>query len=419
MSERAETTALGTAATGASMTANSALRAAAIGIKMMLIIAIAAWLDPSELGIYGLIVATTGLTTYIYGLDFYNFTLREISLANIGGVRHKLRDQFVLFCAIYGLGTMALLVLLPRLGLDPALAAVTPAISVLQHASLEFYRVLVRIERVLEASICLLIRDAAWVPGCLALWLVRGDITLLGVLLFWLAGSMASVVFAVWSLSRFLPASPAPPVDIAWLGRGVRIGLRMLPGTLSLRALFTVDRMIMAVLAPPQVLGAYVFFASLCTAAQGLFDTGVLTYFWPRMLEETRRGDLPARAEAERRLARACYAGGPAVALTSVAAGVIFAQFLPNPAYAQNVELLFFVAAAYMFLTFSSIPHYKLYADGRDTAIVVSNALAVAVFLGVSGLFTLADWELAVPFGLVLACLLMLVLKSLFAGRSG
>jgi O-antigen/teichoic acid export membrane protein len=398
--------------------ANSALRAATIGIKAVLIIALAVWLDPADLGAYGLIAATITLTTYLYGLDFYTFTLREISAGNLGAVRYQIRDQFLLFGAIYGLGTMVLLLLLPRLSLDPALAAMATAIAVLQHASLEFYRVLVRIERTLEASICFLIRDAAWVPACLALWLARGDISLLEVLMFWLAGSAASVGFAIWSLSRLLPLAPAPPVDLVWLGRGVRTGLRMLPGTLSLRALFTVDRMILAVLAPPQVLGAYVFFVSLCAAAQALFETGILPFFWPRLLEAARQGNAPARATAERQLARVCLVGAPAIALASVAAGVVLAGLLPNPAYEQNLELLFFVAAAYMLMTLSNAPHYGLYADGRDIAIVISNALAFAAFLAVAGLLALAGSGLAVPLALVLACLLLALLKRFMARRA-
>lgn len=400
------------------MAANSALRAVTIAIKAVLIIALAVWLEPAELGIYGLIAATITLTTYIYGLDFYTFTLRELSVGNLGAVRYQVRDQFVLFGAIYGLGALVLAVLLPDLGLDPALTAVAAAIAALQHAALEFYRVLVRVERAMEASLCFLIRDAAWVPVCLAVWLARGDIALIEVLLSWLAGSVASVAFAVWSLSRILPAAPARPVDLTWLARGIRTGLRMLPGTLSLRALFTVDRMILALLAPPEVLGAYVFFTSLCGALHGLFETGILPFFWPRLLEAARHGNAAGRMAAERGLARVCLTGGPAVALAAIAAGTVFAGLLPNPAYGQNLELLFFAAATYMFVTLSNIPHYRLYADGRDVAIVLSNALAFAAFLAAAGLLTLAGSGLSVPPALALACVLLLVLKWQLARRA-
>lgn len=408
----------GNPATGAvGLAANSALRAATIGIKAVLIIALAIWLEPGELGIYGLIAATITLTTYLYGLDFYTFTLRELSTGDLSDARFQVRDQFVLFGAVYCLGSLVLVVVLHRFGLDPALIALTAATAVLQHAAIEFYRVLVRIERSIVASICLFVRDAAWVPACLLVWVVRGDVGLFEVLLFWLIGSLLSVAFAARSLLRLLPNAGSRPINWAWLAQGVRTGLRMLPGTISLRGLFTVDRMILALLAPPEVLGAYVFFVSLCGAFSSLFETGLLPFFWPRLLEAVKRDDRAGREAAQRALARVCLIGAPAFAVIAIAVGYGFAQALPNDAYAENLELLLYVAAAYMFLTISNVPHYRLYAEKRDLAIVASNTLAFAGFLAAVGLLALVSKALAVPVALVLACILLLALKLAVSRR--
>ena len=379
--------------------------------------ALAIWLEPAELGVYGLIAATVALAVYIYGLDFYTFTLRELSPNDLRRARFFIRDQFALFGAIYFLGSLVLAGALHFFGLDPALIALTVSISILQHAAIEFYRMLVRIERTITASICLFVRDAVWVPACLLTWLVKGDVGLFEVLLFWLIGSLASVGFSIWSLFRLLPEAQPRPIDLGWVAEGIRTGLRMLPGTLSLRGLFWVDRMVLALLVPPEMLGAYVFFVSLCGAFNGLFESGVLTFFWPRLLEAAKNADASGRLEAQRSLARACLIGAPAFAIAAVAVGYGCAQALPNDAYAQNLDLLFFVAAAYMFMTISNVPHYKLYADKRDLAIVATNALAFVGFLAAAGLLTLTSKTLAVPVALVLACALLLVLKLAVSRR--
>lgn len=399
------------------LTVNSSLRAATIGIKAVLVIALAVWLGPSQLGVYGLIAATVTLTTYIYGLDFYTFTIREISTGNLDDVRFRVRDQFLLFAFIYGVGTVTLLLVLKGFGLGETLIVLTAAIAVLQHAALELYRILVRIERTIAASIGLFLRDAAWVPGCLLIWVYRGEISLQEVLLSWLVGSCFSVAYGGWSLTRVLPHAPSRPIDLAWLRRGLATGLRMLVGTLSLRALFTVDRMILALLAPPEVLGAYVFYTSLCLAFSALFETGVLPYFWPRLLDAAKRADPIARNAAQRALSRVCVIGAPILAIAAILLGVGFANVLPDGSYLSNLNLLFYVVAANMLLLLSNAPHYRLYADNRDTAIVASNTLAFASFLVVCGLLVLTDQSMAVPLALVIACGLLLTVKLAIVRR--
>lgn len=399
--------------------ANTLLRGATIGIRGTLIVGLAVWLDPAELGVFGLIGATIALAIQIYGHDFYVYTVRQLSVAELGDVRYRLRDQFLLFGAIYTVGTVALAALLPLFGLDPALALLTAAIAVFQHVSVELYRVLLRLERTVSASLCFFVRDAAWVPACPLVWWLRGGFGLSDILLLWLAGSIAATGYAAWSVLRATPAAPPRPIDRAWLARGIRTGLRMLPGTLSLRGLFTVDRMIMALVVPPEALGAYVFFASLCTAATGLFESGIMPYFWPRLLEAARTGGTSERVAAERALVRACVIGAPALAVAAVAAGVVLAKLMPHEAYGEHLGFVAWIAAAYFFVTVSNIPHYRLYAANRDLAIVASNGAAFAVFLALAGLLVLAGWVLAVPVALVSASVLLLVFKWAAARHYG
>ena len=398
---------------------NTAVRAATIAIRAALLVGLAVWLPPEELGLFGLIGAAVTICTYLYGLDFYTFSLRELSEAELNEVRHRLRDQFMLFGAIYLIGGAILAALLPSFGIDPALALLVAAIAMFQHAGLELYRVLLRLQQTLAASLSFFIRDAAWVPACPVAWWLTGDLAVSDVLLFWLVGSVAATGLATWLVLRATPAGKPRPVDSAWLKSGIRTGLRMLPGTLSLRGLFTVDRFILALFVPPDAVGAYVFFTSLCMTAVGLFETGVMPYFWPRLLETARSGDRQQQAVAERALAHACFVGAPALAVMTVAAGLVLAGLLPNPTYAAHLEFLLWISAAYMFVTLSNIPHYRLYAARRDLAIVGSNAAAFLIFLALSGALGLAGLKLAVPAGLLVASIMLLVLKSAAARRHG
>jgi O-antigen/teichoic acid export membrane protein len=400
------------------LTANSLLRLASVAIRSLLTLAMAVWLEPSELGLYALVAATLTLTTYLYGLDFQTFTMRELSTADLAGARLRIRDQFALLLIVYALGSIIVAVLLRQFGLNPKLIALVVPMAVLQHVTLEFYRILTRLGRTVAGTLVLLIRDAAWVPVCLLTALLTGGLSLTGLLIFWLIGSVASLIYGAWLLIGWLPASARTPIDMAWLAAGLRSGLRMLVGTLSMVALFNVDRMIFAKLASPDELGAYAFFAMGCSSIQGLFETAVLPSFWAPLLQAAKEGDDSAYRVAQRKLARACLIGAVAGAFITAVGLTILTWFLPHPAYAANVRLLYYIAAAYSLLTLANIPHYRLFAARRDSLVVTANMAAFATFLILIALLINVDRLTAVPLALALACATLFAVKWIMARRA-
>ena len=378
----------------------------------------AIWLEPSQVGLYALVAATLTLTTYFYGLDFQTFSMRELSTSDLAGARFRVRDQFSMLLIVYAVGSSITVVLLKQFGLAPQLIALVVPMAAAQHATLEFYRILTRLGRTIAGAIVLLIRDAAWVPVCLLTKFVTGELSLAGVLIFWLAGSLASVIYGGGLLLRWLPRSERRSIDLVWLVAGLRTGLRMLWGTLSVVALFSVDRMLFAKLASPDELGAYAFFALGCSSVQGLFETAILPSFWSPLLQATKEGDAHACREAELKLDRACLIGGFAGGAVTVAGLTVLARILPHPAYARNLYLLYYLAAAYSLLTLTNIPHYRLFAARRDSRIVAANVIAFAIFLLLIPLLITFDRLIAVPFSLALACATLFSLKWVMARHS-
>lgn len=57
---------------------NVGLRGMTLVSKFLLIFFLAVFLEPQELGLYGLIIATIGYSLYPLGSDFYAFTTREL-----------------------------------------------------------------------------------------------------------------------------------------------------------------------------------------------------------------------------------------------------------------------------------------------------------------------------------------------------
>jgi len=399
------------------LTGNSLLRLASVALRSILTLAMAVWMQPSELGLYALIAATLTLATYFYGLDFQTFTMRELSRNDLADARLRLRDQFLMLLFIYAIASVILGLLLQQFGLEPRVIALVVPTAVVQHGSLELYRILTRLGRPIAGTLVLLIRDSAWVPLCLSVKLLTGDLSLVNVLVFWLIGSLASVLYGVTLLIGWLPASERRSIDLAWLAAGLRTGLRMLAGTLSLVALFSVDRMIFAKLASPDQLGAYGFFSMGCSSVQGLFETAVLPSFWAPLLQAKKEGAGLAYRHAQQKLARVCLVGAIVGGVVTAVGITILTWFLPHPAYAANVHLLYYIAAAYSLLTLANIPHYRLYAAKRDTLIVTGDVTAFVTFLVLVALLINFDRLTAVPMALALSCALLFAIKAAMARR--
>ena len=400
------------------LTGNSALRLFSVGLRALMTLAMAVWLQPSELGVYAIVAATLTLTTYLYGLDFQSFSMRELSSTDLAGARRRVRDQFALLVVIYALGSGVLALVLTQFGVEPKLIALVVPMAVLQHATLEFYRIFTRLGRPIAGTIVLLIRDAAWVPLCMLAKLVTGQLTLTTLLVFWLLGCLAGALFGAILIVHWLPPSKRSPVDLAWLASGLRTGLRMLAGTLSVVALFTVDRMIFGAIASSEQMGAYALFALGCASVQGLFETAILPAYWAPLLQAKKENDAAAYGRAERHLTRACLIAGFVVGPLSAAALTVLAWLLPHRAYAENLHLLYYIAAAYSLLAMSNIPHYRLFAARLDSRIVTVNVTAFIAFLVLSALLVRIDRAIAVPLALALACATLLVGKGLMVRQA-
>ena len=80
---------------------NITLRGVTLGCRFLLIFFLARFLEPAQLGLYGLLTATIGYSLYLLGFDFYTFTTREI----LKRERHEwgglLKDQGALSLVLY------------------------------------------------------------------------------------------------------------------------------------------------------------------------------------------------------------------------------------------------------------------------------------------------------------------------------
>ena len=81
--------------------------------------------------------------------------------------------------------------------------------------------------------------------------------------------------------------------------------------------------------------------------------------------------------------------------------------------YVAQIDLYYWVLAAAIAYSLAMVPHYALYAMRRDRPIIVSHVVGLVVFIIATLALTHVSRPYAVPMGVLLGMLVVLIWKSL------
>lgn len=393
---------------------NLSLRSSTLLAKFVLVFFLAYYLDPMDVAVYGLTVATISYSLYALGFDFYTYSTRELLALDPSRWAGLLRDQGVFFALAY-------LIVLPTLslvfitGLLPwQIAPWFFMLVVLEHLGQEINRLLVAISRPLLASTALFLRAGLWVMGvALAFWLWPATRSLESVFLAWSCGASAACLLGAVGLYRLDRVSPRRNVDWLWIRRGIQVALPFVVATLAVRGVFTLDRYWVREVAGVEVLAAYVLFTGVANAVMAFLEAGVFVFLYPKLILAVTRNDRNGFRQCMQMLLYQTL--GVTLALGVLAALLIHPvlAWLDKPVYEANIPLLYVLLSAVAINAASMVPHYGLYAMSRDRHIIGSHILTLLVFVLLA--YTLTRWTVAygVPLALCGALGVMLTYKTI------
>lgn len=392
--------------------ANVLLRGLTLACRLLLVLLLARYLLPADLGRFGLLAAAVSYALYLVGLDFYTYSTREAAgrpLAEWGGA---LKAQGLLVLLLY-LGFLPLLAFAVARGWLPApLAGWFLALLVLEHLNQEAGRLLVIAGAPLAGSVAYFLRAGIWVPLVAVLMAVDPSLRRLEVvLLAWGIGGGLALVVAVVLLRRLGVSGWGAGVDWTWLRRGLAVALPLLVGTLALRAMLTLDRYWLAALSSLEVVGAYVMFAGIAQTVVLFLDAAVFSFAYPGLIRAYRAGDAADFRRGLRRLLwhTVLLTGGFAVAALLLVHPLL--DVLDNPFYAGQLALFHWAVLYSTLYALGMVPHFALYAQGHDRPLLQAHLLGLAVFATTTALLAGEMAALAVPSGLALAFLVVLAWK--------
>jgi O-antigen/teichoic acid export membrane protein len=398
---------------------NVFLRLAATGSRFLLLLTLARFLPPADVGRYGIVLSTVLLGVSFLGAEFHAYSTRELLREGPARWSFVLQHSLVAWLFAYALLGPILLVSSGWWSLAGIAILWLPLLMMVEHLCQETNRILIAMQRPLLASVWMFVRMGAWVWILLpTLWLQPSLRRLDVVFLAWFVGAAISLLASATFIARLARPWQAWQLDWRWLIRGVTIGALYFVSSLAYRGLFTVDRYAVLALNGPDQLGVYVLFIGLATAMITVIEPAILSFLTPRLVAAWQAGDRVGYAKIYRELRSSVLLLSTSIAVAILLAAPWLVVWIGKPAYVGQQPLLWSLLAM-VWISANGLPlDGALYARGRDRDLMVSMLLAVLGFGVALAAWSRLETRFAVPGALAVAFLANYAAKRYFLARA-
>jgi len=362
------------------------LRGWSLAARFALIFALAAYLSPTDVATYGLVVAFSSYLVFVLGLDMYSYTTRQIASGTEVNNRRLIKTHFAFLTGV-------MLVVLPAstllfwLGFLPwPLVSTFLLVLVSEHLGIELDRLLIAMRLQSYAGLLIAIRQGLLPTIMIPLMVLTPTARSLSlVFAMWIAFNLSGIAVGSYLVLRATRDSAASRIDWGWMRRGVRVVLPFLAATLLLRLLFTADRQIVASVGGLDMAAAYTLAVTLASGLTSFLAIGVHQFAYPNLIRASADEDWEAFDKEMRTLwARSAAASAIGVA-GAFAAYTPITHLLGNPVYVEYSAAIPTAMAAIAVYNLSLVPHYGLYALHADRMILLSTLTSTILFLGIAG----------------------------------
>tara|TARA_R110002012_G_scaffold160502_3_gene322419 strand:- start:20499 stop:21782 length:1284 start_codon:yes stop_codon:yes gene_type:complete len=361
---------------------NVGLRGLTLASKFLLIFALAYYLEPSQVGMYGLMFAAVSYSLYVVGLEFYIFSTRELIGASKDIWGEYLKSHALLIVFLYCLAVPLLLLVFSFDFLPVELMGWFFVLLFLEHFSQEFNRLLVASCKQLAASVVLFFRSGVWcILIAVMMYFYPGFRSLNAVFFSWVIGGSIACLISMILIYRMRLGGWRNSVNWKWIGAGIAVALPFLLASLSTRGIFTLDRFFLEYYADLDVLGAYVFYVSICSALVSFLDASVFVFIYPVLIKNFQDGNVDLfLSNMKKLLMQTCSIVGVFVVLAFFMIDVVL-SFIGKDSYMVNKDLFYLTLLAVVIFVAGFVPQYGLYAQGHDRPIIMSSVFAIIVFV--------------------------------------
>lgn len=361
---------------------NIGLRALTVGSRFLLLLALAKILSPTDLGSFGLMLATVLFGVLVLGADFKRYSHREL-LARTPDewpfvIQNHYRAQLLLYAVILPLHLI--IFIYGFISWENIVWFYLLLVSV--HIALEIEGFLIAMHKQIVASWVFFIQTASWVYIVLPLMYLFPELRSLEVVFTgWIVGAIIASMFGLIAIYQSLPVWERQKMEFAWIKKGLKIGGLFLLASLCFKGLLTFDRYAVEAFGSMEMLGVYVFYISLIMGMFNFLEPAVFSFLYPRMLQHFQSGQIEKYLKVFRELVISTIVLSMALSMAIWIAMPVLISWLDKPVYNEFIDVLPVLISVGFFYAMAFIPHYALYTVKADRWLFLSSFSSLLVFV--------------------------------------
>lgn len=350
------------------------IRIISLVLRALLFLILAILLSEEEVGRFSIFQNLLLFSQVLIGFDIYTYYTREIIKFN-----KKIKEFFlmsVLSFILINFFVFAFVVYLLDVNgiLQNQSTIFFLIILFVESINQEIYRIFIARKKQTIAYISLFFRSSFWI-AILLLYVIIGSetISLFFVYALWLCSSFLALVFSTYYVLKEFNLNLK--INFSWLVEGLKIGSIYLLSSLSLKLLFVLDKLAFSQFFDEKLLGVYALYSSVGMGIYILTETIIYNFKFQDLVKHADSREKFIKYSADfflKSLIALIFFTIFAFILIEIAS-----SYLTQNLYTLNKSLGFIVVAAFSFWTFTTIPHYFLYAKNRNFEITLSNIFAI------------------------------------------
>ncbi len=317
-----------------------------------------------------------------------------------------IKSQALLSLTLYVIFFSVLLILARAMGISQLIYIWFLPLLILEHLNQEISRIQIALSRQEIAGTCLFIRQGSWPIGLGVFWLYYPTLANINYVFFaWTLSSLAAASIGVRAIWNERLQGWKLPIDWAWLKRGIKASLTLLIATLALRGMQTIDRYWLEAISNMEIVGAYMIFIGIAGTMLSLLDAGSFSYAYPRLLHLVKAKESREISRIVSTLFLTTFTLSTLFSITLFFLMPTLLHWIGKDLYLQEIDLFYWILIATIVNALGHVPHYALYAFGRDREIAIANAVGLAVFTFTMLVLSPSFGKISVPFSLCLGFL--------------
>ncbi len=366
---------------------NLGLRVSGMGSKFIVAILLSKFYNDLEYRDYTLITTVVTISIYLLGLDFYNFSIRDILMdKSSSNVTNKLVSTFAFYLIIYLLFSLIYSLFYQHISFINKYAFLILALAITEHISQEIYRLLIAFSKILTANILLFIRTVGWVviilykiyfeepfsiDFLLRIWIVSNIITILYILMITLFNNFKSII--------------SSNIEKDWIVKGLKISSVFFVGTILLKIIEYANRFIIDYFLEEKYVGIYGFYSTIAIIVTVYINTIVISFELPPLIKSYKTSGFKAKYSSFKKSLRQQIIF-IIILLLIIIKPILYWQ--NKESYQSYLPLFLLILTSVLLMNYSLAEHFKLYILHKDKRILYILTVSGIVSLLSAILFT-------------------------------